>query len=207
AVDERTDHRTGAKEGFERLLFGMQLVLLEAAAVATADLVGGEVGNVIGEPDDDATRLRIAGVSALLRGLVETFVEEGGFVRLHLAGAGDGCGGQCAIGGEVLQERGGGGVDHDADFVLRLEVLEGAESAFAQRFEDRAHAVGQIEEQDDGERKLVLAEIRDSLRDAVFVYEEILWREWCDSAASLLIKDSCVEGDDFDVDVEDGRVG
>lgn len=153
---DRGDHRVFFVQRAECFHLGVSRVL---PAV-------GDIGQVIGEPDDRAPIGRAAGLPKLDGRLVDRFVEVGRLFRRHGSGACDGARGSGAIRGEPIDQAGVAGIDHHRDFIGGLEVFERGLGPFRQAFQLSADAVGEVEQQNHRQRELVAREMEDLLRNA-----------------------------------------
>jgi hypothetical protein len=74
--------------------------------------------------------------------------------------------------------------------------------AFGERLQDGAHALRQIEQEHNRERQLVLAEIRDVLRNAVLEEPEVFALQAADGTSCFLVYNLGVHHHDVGSDLE-----
>ncbi len=160
---------------------------------------GGGGSDIIADENNDAAGGR-SFAAEILRGVVEALVDVGAAAGEEVF---DLVGDVAFVAGERDAQLGIIGEGEESDLVFRLERFEGAESGVAQRAQKWLDGAAKVEDESDGQRELVAAEVRDGLRLAVGVEEEVILLEVFEDAAGTIF-DGGFEQEEIDVHFDGG---
>ncbi len=155
----------------------------------------------VGEPHQDEAVARLC-LHHLLHSFKHVLIEEGALHVGHPGGSPDRLGRQLTIGGKALHQVRARRKGHHRHFVFALQVTEDLQRRLCQGGEGGMHRLGHVEEKHDGKGQLIVAEIADGLRHAVFGELKIFSRQRIQGNSGLLVFYQGVEKNELRVDMD-----
>ena len=160
----------------------------------------------VGEPNQDAA-VALLCLHHLFHGFKHILIEEGALDVSHPGGSPDRVGCQLTIGSKALHQVGARRKGHHGHFVFALQVAEDLQRRLRQGGERGMHRLGHVEEKYHGERQLIVTEIADGLRHAIFVELKIFSRQRIQGSSGLFVFHQGVEENKLRIDMDDWGLG